>query len=219
MTAQARLCNDDFKALRSLARGRWVQGREIYWKFNRTWSCVPFSNAALDAAFRLIEMGLVENFVCCPACGEVFQLTQAGHARAGQIDHGPVLSVHELVFDERLQAMGLTDAQMLELMQRSLPDIETAPIEHEVHSVVGRYWLALRKTNHKGVFHRFMCWAGDSEALARAASLAQAEKNAQEVLAKSPEHRLVLEQIVYAQPSDLAQKDNLLSLLAGSIKP
>ena len=95
MTAQARLCNDDFKALRSLARGRWVQGREIAWKINRTWSCVPLSGAALDAAFRLVAMGFVENFVCCPACGEVFQLTQAGQARAGQIDRGPVANVHQ----------------------------------------------------------------------------------------------------------------------------
>lgn len=93
MTTQARLCNDDFKALRSLARGRWGQGRAIAWKINRTWSCVPLSDAALDAAFRLVAMGLVENFVCCPACGEVFQLTQAGQARASQIDCGPVTNV------------------------------------------------------------------------------------------------------------------------------
>ncbi|MFL1449439.1 hypothetical protein ACI77O_13660 [Pseudomonas tritici] len=94
MTAQPRLCNDDYKALRSLARGRWVQGRVIDWKINRTWSCVPFSGAALDAAFRLVEMGLVENFVCCPACGEVFQLTQAGQARVGLINRGPVANIH-----------------------------------------------------------------------------------------------------------------------------
>lgn len=94
MTTEARLCNDDFTALRSLARGRWVQGREIAWKINRTWSCIPFSSAALDAAFRLVGMGLVENFVCCPACGEVFQLTQAGQTRASQIDRGPVANVH-----------------------------------------------------------------------------------------------------------------------------
>ncbi|TCV51410.1 hypothetical protein [Pseudomonas sp. 460] len=95
MTAQARLCNDDFKALRSLARGRWVQGRKIAWKINRTWSCAPLSGAALDAAFRLVAMGLVENFVCCTACGEVFQLTQAGQARVGQIDRGPVTMNHQ----------------------------------------------------------------------------------------------------------------------------
>ncbi|MFC6478589.1 hypothetical protein ACFQDN_21730 [Pseudomonas asuensis] len=95
MTAQARLCNDDFKALRSLARGRWVQSREIDWKINRTWTCIPLSDVALDAALRLVQMGFAENFVCCSACGEVFQLTQAGQARAGQIDRGPVANIHD----------------------------------------------------------------------------------------------------------------------------
>ncbi|WP_131815949.1 MULTISPECIES: hypothetical protein [Pseudomonas] len=90
MTTQVRLCNDDFIALRSLARGRWVQGREIEWKVNRTWLCMSFTSAALDAAFRLVQMGLAENFVCCPTCGEVFQLTQAGRERASQIDREPV---------------------------------------------------------------------------------------------------------------------------------
>lgn len=115
--------------------------------------------------------------------------------------------------------MGLTDAQMLGLIHRSLPDIKTAPIEHEVRAVVGLYWFALLKTNRNGVWHRFMCWAGDKGALALAADLARAEAKAKEVLAKSVEHRLVLEQIVRAQPSDLAKKDNLLSLLGGSIQP
>lgn len=114
--------------------------------------------------------------------------------------------------------MGLTDAEMLGLIQRSLPDIDTAPIEHEVRAAVGSYWFALLKTNRNGVFHRFMCWAGDKEALARTAALAHAEKHAKVILAKSPEHRLVLEQLVRAQPSDLAKKDNLLSLLDGSLK-
>lgn len=114
--------------------------------------------------------------------------------------------------------MGLTDAQMLGLIHRSLPDIETAPIEHEVRAAVGGYWFALLKTNRKGLLHRFMCWAGDREALARAAALEQAERHAKVVLAKSPEHRAVLEQIVQAQPSDLAKKDNLLSLMDGSLK-
>jgi hypothetical protein len=94
MSAQKRLCKDDFKALRSLARGRWVQGRDIGWKVNRTWSCIPFSGAALDAAFRLVKIGLAENFVCCPACGEVFQLTQAGQARVSQINRGPIALHH-----------------------------------------------------------------------------------------------------------------------------
>ncbi|WP_199918252.1 hypothetical protein [Pseudomonas veronii] len=89
MTSQVRLSNDDFIALRSLARGRWVQGREIEWKVNRTWLCMPFTSAALDAAFRLVEMGLAEKFVCCSTCGEVLQLTQAGRVRASQIDREP----------------------------------------------------------------------------------------------------------------------------------
>lgn len=114
--------------------------------------------------------------------------------------------------------MGLTDADMLELLQRSLPDFETAPIEHEVHAAVGSYWFALRKTNHRSALHRFMCWAGDKDALACAANLEQAEKRAKAVLAKSPEHRLVLEQLVREQPSDLANKDNFLSLLDGNLK-
>lgn len=37
-------------------------------------------------------MGLVENFVCCPTCGEVFQLTQAGRMRLSQINRVPVES-------------------------------------------------------------------------------------------------------------------------------
>lgn len=117
------------------------------------------------------------------------------------------------------KAEGMTDAQMLGLIRRSLPDIETAPIEHEVHAAVGSYWFALLKTNRNGVFHRFMCWAGDKEAVERSAALTQAEKHVQEVLAKSPEHRLVLVQLVQAQPSDFAIKNNLLSLLGGSLKP
>lgn len=115
--------------------------------------------------------------------------------------------------------MGLTDAQMLGLIQRSLPSAETAPVEHEVHAVIGLYWFAFLKTNRNGVWHRFLCWTGDKKALALAAGLAEAEANAKKVLAKSAEHRAVLERIVRAQPSDLAKKDNLLSLLGGSLQP
>ena len=115
--------------------------------------------------------------------------------------------------------MGLTDAQMLRLIQRSLPSAETDPVEHEVHAVIGLYWFAFLKTNRNGVWHRFLCWTGDKKALALAAGLAEAEANAKEVLAKSPKHRAVLERIVRAQPCDLAKKDNLLSLLAGSLQP
>lgn len=91
MTTYARLHNDDFMALRSLARSRWEQGREIEWKINRRWQCTPYPSAALDAAERLIEMGLVERFVCCKNCGEVFQLTEAGQARASQINRLPIV--------------------------------------------------------------------------------------------------------------------------------
>jgi len=64
-----------------------------------------------------------------------------------------------------------------------------------------------------------MCWAGDKESLAREVSLLRSEQHAKDVLGKSPEHRLALERIVKSQPDDIARKDNLLSLLRGSIEP
>lgn len=112
--------------------------------------------------------------------------------------------------------MGLTDAQMEELVRRSLPDKETSPIEHEVYAALNAYKLALIRAGYRGIGHRFMCWIGNKEARANAATLAQAEQHAQDVLSKSPDHRLVLEKIVFAQPADIAKRDNLQSLLKGN---
>tara|TARA_R110002124_G_scaffold128157_6_gene288567 strand:+ start:1182 stop:1544 length:363 start_codon:yes stop_codon:yes gene_type:complete len=114
---------------------------------------------------------------------------------------------------------GMTDAQMLGLIQQSLPNLEAAPIKHEVHAAVGSYWFALLKTNRNGIFHRFMCWAGDKKAVGGVSALAHAEKHLQEVLAKSPEHRMALDQLMQEQPGDFAIKDSLLSLMESSLKP
>lgn len=114
--------------------------------------------------------------------------------------------------------MGLSDQEMEQLLRNSLPDVNSSPVEHEVYAAVGGYKLALIRTNHKGVWHRIMCWAGDKESLAREASFLRAEQHAKDVLGKSPEHRLALERIVSSQPDDIAQKDKLLSLLHGSIE-
>lgn len=113
--------------------------------------------------------------------------------------------------------MGLTDAQMAELARRSLPDKETAPIEHEVYAALNAYKLALIRADHKSMGHRFMCWVGDKNALAVAADLGQAEQHAKDIVGKSPQHIFVLKQIIESQPADIAKKDNLLSLLSGSL--
>lgn len=197
MTTHARLCNDDFVALRSLARRRWVQGREIEWKINRRWRCVPYHSAALDAAERLIGMGLVENFVCCNNCGEVFQLTDAGRARTGQID-----KLHAET------AVRTEDKLMLEFT--------TDPIEAEVSKAVAGYKLALIRTGHGSAMHRFLCWIGDKEAVARAASLVRAEQNVRAVADVSPAHRTMLEKIIRSLPIDTAERDKMISLLSGS---
>lgn len=114
--------------------------------------------------------------------------------------------------------MGLTDEKMEELIRRSLPDKETAPVEHEVYAALNAYKLALVRANHKSLGHRFMCWAGDENALGIAAALGQAEQRAKDVVGKSPHHRFVLEQIISSQPADIAEKDNLLSLLSSSME-
>lgn len=122
MSPKVRLCKDDFKALRSLARGRWVQGRKVYWKTNRTWSYVPFSGPALDAAFRLVDMGLAVNFVCCISCGEVVQLSQAGQARAEQIDRSadtPVQANAHRIEAQRTKACGWFNRLRLLITARS----------------------------------------------------------------------------------------------------
>ena len=112
--------------------------------------------------------------------------------------------------------MGLTDQEMERLLRSSLLDADSSPVEREVYAVIGGYKLALIRTNHMGVWHRFMCWTGDKDALALEAALARAKQHAKEVLGQSPEHRLALKQAVRSQPSDIGQKDNLLSLLSGS---
>lgn len=97
--------------------------------------------------------------------------------------------------------------------------MNTVPVEHEVYAAVGSYKLALIHTGHRSDWHRLLCRAGAKDALAHETSLARAEQHAKEVLAKSPAHLLVLEQIVNQQPDHVAHKDSLLSYLSGSIKP
>lgn len=84
-----RLIAEDFVALRSLAKHRWVQGDKIEWKFNRTWCVVSYSEApALDAADRLISMALAEETICCSGCSRaVIQLTAKGMAFVNSLDH------------------------------------------------------------------------------------------------------------------------------------
>lgn len=113
--------------------------------------------------------------------------------------------------------MGLTDSQMEYLVHRSLPEKEISPIEHEVFAAVSAYKLALIRANYRGIGHRFMCWIGDKEARANSATLFQAKQHAQGVLSKSPVHRLVLERIVLSQPEEMAKRDNLHSLLTGTL--
>ncbi|KIC80951.1 hypothetical protein [Pseudomonas sp. C5pp] len=97
-------------------------------------------------------------------------------------------------------------------------DVTTDPVEGEVRSAVAAYKMALVMTHHQNWAHRLACWAQDQEALRREAILNSTKKRAQEVLGKSPEHRVVLENIVKSQPRDIAEKDNLLSLMTGSLK-
>jgi len=89
-TPPRRLVADDFVALRSLARsGRWQQGEQISWRFGRReWRSVSYSEcAALDAADRLVAMGLVEDTFCRCGCGRaIFQLTQRGNAFSERLD-------------------------------------------------------------------------------------------------------------------------------------
>jgi len=85
---QRRLTADDFIALRSLAQRRWMQGDRIDWKFNRSWRSVTVSDApALEAADRLVAMGLAEETICCRGCSRaVIQLTEKGLAMVGRLD-------------------------------------------------------------------------------------------------------------------------------------
>lgn len=97
-------------------------------------------------------------------------------------------------------------------------DVTTDPVEGEVSSAVAAYKMALVMTHHRNWTHRLACWARDQKALQREAVLKGAKMRAQEVLGKSPAHRAVLEKIVKSQPSDIAEKDNLLSLLSSSLE-
>lgn len=86
-----RLGRDHFIALRSLDGGRWLQGQQFMWKFNREWRSVSFDEVpALDAVDRLIELGLAEQVVCCSECKrESFRLTEAGRAMVIRMNARP----------------------------------------------------------------------------------------------------------------------------------
>ncbi|RMM39235.1 hypothetical protein ALQ79_200766 [Pseudomonas amygdali pv. lachrymans] len=74
-----RLTQDQFIVLRSLARGRWLQGNQIEWKFNRSWRFVNPSKTSLDSAYSLQLRGLVTKGKCCLKCRrDVHMLTEAG---------------------------------------------------------------------------------------------------------------------------------------------
>ncbi|SBW84117.1 hypothetical protein PVE_R2G0087 [Pseudomonas veronii 1YdBTEX2] len=76
---QPKLTKDQFIALRSLARGRWVQSNEIAWKFNRSWRYVQLSNISLEAVHLLQIRGLAIKGKCCWKCRRnVYLLTEAG---------------------------------------------------------------------------------------------------------------------------------------------
>lgn len=77
--ARGRLTKDQFIALRSLAKGHWVQGSAIQWKFNRTWLSVHVSNTFLDTVNSLQTRGLAIKGKCCLKCKrDVYLLTEAG---------------------------------------------------------------------------------------------------------------------------------------------
>lgn len=77
--ARERLTKYQFIALRSLAKGRWVQGNTIQWKFNRTWLSVHISDTFLDAVKSLQIRGLAIKGKCCLKCKrDVYLLTEAG---------------------------------------------------------------------------------------------------------------------------------------------
>lgn len=97
-------------------------------------------------------------------------------------------------------------------------DFTTDPVEAEVSTALAGYKLALIRTGYKGVSHRILCWFGDKEATARAVSLERAEQNARTVANQSPEHRAMLDKIIQSQPVEIAERDNFLSLLRGTIE-
>lgn len=92
-----RLQRDDFIALRSLSQRMWRQGDTLRWKFNRTWRSVTFYDVpALDAAFRLVAMGLVEDTECCAGCRRPsFKLTTRGVAMVERMNSRPQVVISE----------------------------------------------------------------------------------------------------------------------------
>jgi hypothetical protein len=104
-----RLQQDDFIALRSLSKGMWRQGDMFDWKFNRTWRLASFGDVpALDAADRLVAMGLVEDTVCCAGCRRPsFKLTTRGIAMVGRINSRPRVEVDEKASAAAVPARGI----------------------------------------------------------------------------------------------------------------
>lgn len=94
----------------------------------------------------------------------------------------------------------------------------TDPIEGEICSALGAYKWALIGTNYRSLWHRLLCSAGDKDAISNAAALGRAEKHAQQVVNKTPEHRAALERTVRQQPEDVARKDRLFDLLKTTVK-
>ncbi|PRW84437.1 hypothetical protein [Pseudomonas fluorescens] len=94
-----------------------------------------------------------------------------------------------------------------------LREFTTDPIEGEVCAALAAYKWALIGTNYRSLWHRLMCSAGGKAAISSAAVLDRAEKHAQQVVSKTPEHRSALERIVRQQPEDVARKDRLFDLL------
>ncbi|QNV69371.1 hypothetical protein F7661_28025 (plasmid) [Pseudomonas sp. CFA] len=95
----------------------------------------------------------------------------------------------------------------------------TDPIEGEVCAALASYKWALVKTNYRSLWHRLLCRAGDKAAISHSAFLDRAEKYAQQVISKTPEHRSALERIVRQQPEYLAKKDRFLDLLNTTFEP
>jgi hypothetical protein len=98
-------------------------------------------------------------------------------------------------------------------------ELTTDPIEGEVCAALAAYKWALIGTNYRGFWHRLLCSAGDKAAISHAAALDRAEKHAQQVVSKTPEHRAALERIVRQQPEDVARKDRLFDLLNTTFEP
>lgn len=89
-----RLTKDQFIALRSLARGRWIQGQPIEWKKSRTWG------------IGLLGMGLAECSVCCDSCRRpTIRLTESGHSFASGIGAGVASSDRKVSSPEPADAV------------------------------------------------------------------------------------------------------------------